>query len=154
QRFGLSRTVVAWTFFTTSALSAWSALVSSRIAARFGLVRTMVFTHLPANACLILAGIVPNATAAVTLLILRSLVSAMAVPGRQAAGVAVADPEERAAAASVTAVPRGLATGATPLLSGVLFQHTAFGWPLIIAGAMKATYDLLLLNESLDHDLK
>jgi MFS family permease len=114
----------------------------------------MVFTHLPANACLVLAGIVPSGALAVTFLLLRSLVSAMDVPARQALVMAVVEPHERPAAASVTAVPRSLATAATPLLAGVLLTHTSFGWPLIIGGVMKGTYDLLLLRESLDHDLR
>jgi predicted MFS family arabinose efflux permease len=154
QRFGFDATTIAAVLAVTAFASAFSQLASARLAARIGLVRTMVFTHLPANVCLVLAGIVGNGTLAVTFLVLRSFVSAMDVPARQALVMAVVDPSERAAAASITNVPRSLASAATPLLAGVLLRHSSFGWPLVIGGTMKAIYDLLLLRESLDHDLR
>ncbi len=154
QRFNFDSTTIGTVLAVTAFFSAYSQLLSARLAARFGLVRTMVFTHLPANACLILAGIVPNGSVAIGFLLLRATVSAMDVPARQALVMAVVEPHERAAAASVTNVPRSLAAAATPLLAGLLLDKTTFGWPLIIGGAMKAAYDLLLLRESLDHNLK
>jgi MFS family permease len=151
-RFGLSPAKTGATLAATSVLSAMSQLVSARLAQRIGLVRTMVFTHLPANAFLVLAGIVPNAGLAVTFLLIRSAMSQMDVPVRQALVMRVVDPDERAAAASITNVPRSLASALTPAMAGALFDHSTFGWPLIIAGSMKATYDVLLLLQPLDRD--
>src|SRR5207249_10665554 len=116
------------------------------------LVRTMVFTHLPANGCLILAGIVPSAPAAIAFLLARAALSQMDVPARQALFMRLVVPDERAAAASITNVPRSLATALTPALAGALLDWSKFGWPLILAGVCKATYDLLLLAQPLDRD--
>lgn len=144
-RFDLSTGSTAAVFFAVSLLSAFSQLLAGPLAARIGLVRTMVFTHLPANLFLALAAFAPNAGLAVVCLLVRSLFSQMDVPARQALVMAVVTPEERAAAASVTNVPRSLASAATPLIAGALLKATSFGWPLIIAGVGKATYDLILL---------
>ncbi len=105
----------------------------------------MAFTHLPANALLALAAFAPNGTVAITLLLIRALFSSMDVPARQSFVMAVVPEDERAAAASVTNVPRSLASAATPLLAGILLSHSTFGWPLLIAGVTKAVYDVLLL---------
>jgi predicted MFS family arabinose efflux permease len=105
----------------------------------------MVFTHLPANILLILTAFAPTIEVAFLLLILRGLLSEMDSPTRSSYVMAVVRPEERPAAASVTAVPRSLAAAVAPLLSGWLFTVTLFGWPLVIAGALKAIYDLALL---------
>jgi MFS family permease len=107
----------------------------------------MVFTHLPASLLLIATGVMPNATAAVACLLLRTCVSNMDVPARQSYVMAVVPPEERAAAASVTNVPRSLAAALPPVLAGWMLDHTSFGWPLVVGGAMKAVYDLLLLAQ-------
>jgi MFS family permease len=117
-----------------------------RIAARFGLIPTMVFTHLPANAFLILAALMPTAPLAVAFLLLRYCFTQMDVPARQAFVMSVVPPEERTSAASVTTVPRSLASGVTPVVAGVLLDATSFGWPLILAGVLKIAYDLLLLR--------
>jgi MFS family permease len=151
-RFGLSPAATGATLAAAGVLTAFSQLASARLAGRLGLVRTMVFTHLPANVFLILAGIVPSAPLAVTFLLLRAALSQMDVPARQALVMRLVDPDERAAAASVTNVPRSLATAATPALAGLMLDHTSFGWPLVIGGAMKALYDLLLLAQPLDRD--
>jgi predicted MFS family arabinose efflux permease len=105
----------------------------------------MVYTHLPANAFLILAALMPNATLAITFLLLRSALSSMDVPARQSYVMAVVPPEERAAASSVTNVPRSLASAAAPVPAGMMLEVTSFGWPLICAGALKIAYDILLL---------
>jgi len=144
-RFDLSAGVTAGVFFATGVLAGCSQLLAPRLAARLGLVRTMVFTHLPSSVFLILAAFAPNGTVAVALLLCRSLLSQIDVPARQSFVMAVVPPAERAAAAGVTNVPRSLAAAMTPLLAGVLLARTTFGWPLVIAGAMKITYDLLLL---------
>jgi MFS family permease len=147
RRFQLSVTTAGAIFFATGLLSAFSQFVSPWLAKRIGLVKTMVFTHLPSNAFLILAGIMPTAPLAVAFLCLRSLLSQMDVPARQSYVMAVVPPEERAAAASVTNVPRSLAAGLSPLIAGVLLDWSTFGWPLIVAGILKAIYDLLLLAQ-------
>ncbi len=145
ERFNLSVTVAGALLFWTGVCSAFSAFVSARIAKRIGLIRTMVFTHLPAQVLLISAALVPNLGLAVACLIARSLLSAMDVPARNSYVMAVVSPAERAAAASVTNVPRSLASALPPLAAGWMLDHSTFGWPLIIAGSLKATYDLLLL---------
>ncbi len=144
-RFDLSAGQTGAVFFAAGLLGGCSQLLAPRLARRFGLVRTMVFTHLPANALLALAAFAPNGAMAITLLLVRALFAQMDVPARQSFVMAVVSPEERAAAASVTNVPRSLASAATPLVAGVLLAHSTFGWPLIIAGLMKISYDLLLL---------
>jgi sugar phosphate permease len=106
----------------------------------------MAFTHMPANLLLAGAAFAPNGAVAVGLLLARALFAQMDVPARQAFVMAVVPPEERAAASSVTNVPRSLASAATPLLAGVLLSRSTFGWPLLIAGAMKLTYDILLFR--------
>ena len=105
----------------------------------------MAFTHIPANALLVLAAFAPNAPIAIALLLARALFAQMDVPARQAFVMAVVPADERAAASSVTNVPRSLASAATPLLAGVLLTHTTFGWPLVIAGVTKMAYDIVLL---------
>jgi MFS family permease len=143
--WGLSPGVTAAVFFAVGLLSAFSQLLAGPLAARIGLVRTMVFTHLPANLFLVLAPFAPTAGLAIACLLVRALFSQMDVPARQSLVMAVVTPEERAAAASVTNVPRSLASATTPLLAGALLKASTFGWPLIIAGLGKASYDLLLL---------
>jgi MFS family permease len=151
-RFGLSPAATGATLAASGVLTAFSQLVSARLAGRLGLVRTMVFTHLPANVLLILAGIVPSAPLAVMFLLLRAALSQMDVPARQSLVMRLVDPDERAAAASLTNVPRSLASATTPALAGLLLDHTSFGWPLIIGGSLKVLYDLLLLAAPLDRE--
>jgi len=145
QRFDLSVTATGTIFFWTGLCSAGSQLFAARLAARIGLINTMVFTHLPANICLMLVPFMPSLPLALGLLFLRSALSQMDVPARSSYVMAVVPPEERAAAASVTNVPRSLASAVGPLFAGWLLAESDFGWPLVIAGGLKATYDLLLL---------
>lgn len=147
RRFQFSLADAAQVFFAASLLSALSQLVSPRLAARLGLVRTMVYTHLPANAFLVLAALMPSPSLAVACLLLRMTLSSMDVPARQAYVMGVVAPEERAAAASVTNVPRSLGAGVAPLLAGWLLGRSSFGWPLLLAGGLKIAYDLLLLAQ-------
>lgn len=145
QKFELSTLVAGTIFFWTGVLSAFSYLVAVRIAGRFGLVNTMVFTHLPANILLVLVPFMPTLSWAVALLLARSALSQMDVPTRSSYVMAVVTPEERPAAAGLTAVPRSLASAVSPMLAGYMLSASAFGWPLVIAGGLKITYDLLLL---------
>jgi MFS family permease len=147
ERFGLSIALAGTLFFWTQVLAALSYPVSAWLAGRVGLVNTMVFTHLPSNALLTLVPFMPNLPLALTLLLARSARSSMDVPTRNSYVMAVVPPAERPAAASVTSVPRSLATAASPLLAGFLFSLSPFGWPLAIAGVCKGVYDLLLLKQ-------
>jgi predicted MFS family arabinose efflux permease len=110
----------------------------------------MVYTHLPSNLLLILAALMPTAPTAIACLLLRMCLSQMDVPARQSYVMAVVPPDERAAAATVTNVPRSLASAIAPAIGGALLTISSFGWPLIIAGALKAVYDLLLLRQFRD----
>lgn len=152
RRFDLSVATAGAFFFVAGLLSATSQLVSARLAARIGLIRTMVFTHLPANMLLIAAAFAQSAPVALGLLLGRMALAQMDVPARQAFVMSVVPPEERAAAASVTNVPRSLATALTPMLAGALFDRTLFGWPLVFAGAGKILYDLILLALFRSHE--
>ena len=144
-RFELPLHTAGTIFFAARILSAFSQLVSPWLAARIGLIETMVFTHIPANLFLIAAALMPTAPLAVACLLGRMALSQMDVPARQSYVMAIVPPEERAAAASVTNVPRSLATALSPLLAGAMLQHSSFGWPLIVGGVCKLIYDVLLL---------
>ncbi len=146
QRFDLSVTAAGTIFFWTGVLTAFSYLAAARVAARFGLINTMVYTHLPANVFLILVPFMPTLELALLFLFLRSALSSMDVPARTSYVMAVVSPGERAAAASVTAVPRSLASALSPSLAGALLSVSAFGWPLVICGVLKIVYDLSLLK--------
>ena len=145
QRFGMSLETTGVIFFWTGMLTALSYLVAVRIAARIGLVNTMVFTHIPSSICLILIPFMPALWMVIALLLVRSALSQMDVPTRSSYVMAIVSPAERPAAASVTAVPRSLASAVSPMLAGMLLSASTFGWPLLIAGSLKIVYDLLLL---------
>jgi MFS family permease len=147
ERFGIGVATIGAIFFVTSLCSAVSYFAAVPLAKRFGLINTMVFTHLPSSVFLILTAFAPTIWTAFGLLILRSLLSQMDVPTRSSYVMAVVRPEERPAAASVTAVPRSLASAVAPLLSGWLLTLSPFGWPLVLAGTLKAAYDLTLLRQ-------
>ncbi len=145
KRFGISLSAASLFFFWTSVLSALSYPLASWLARRIGLVNTMVFTHIPSSVCLIAAAFAPNLTWVLALLLVRSALSQMDVPTRTSYVMAVVTPAERAAAASVTAVPRSLASSISPAFAGVLFGPAFSGLPLILCGTLKIVYDLALL---------
>ena len=145
QTFSLSLTTAGTLFFWTGVLTALSYLVAVRIANRFGLVNTMVFTHVPANLCLIAIPFMPDLHYVIALLFIRSALSQMDVPTRSSYVMAIVTPAERPAAASITSVPRSMASAVSPFLAGYLLGVSSFGWPLLIAGAVKIVYDALLL---------
>jgi MFS family permease len=145
RRFNLSVEIAGSFFFVVGLLGAISQLASSWLAARIGRINTMVYTHVPSSALLILAPLMPGVNSTLICLLARYSISSMDVPARQSYVVAVVAPEERAAAASVTNVPRSLASALAPLPAGAMLNLTSFGWPLICAGVLKITYDLLLL---------
>jgi MFS family permease len=145
ERFDLSLTAASVFFFWSNTLAAFSFPVAARLAKRFGLVNTMVFTHIPSSLCLIVAAFVPNLTIVLALLLIRAALSQMDVPTRTSYVMAVVTPEERPAAASVTAVPRTLTSAISPTIAGALLSTTAAGAPLVICGALKIAYDVALL---------
>jgi MFS family permease len=145
QRFDLSLSAAGLFFFWSSTLSAFSYPVAAWIAKRAGLVNTMVFTHIPSSIFLILAAFSPNLYMALGLLLLRAALSQMDVPTRTSYVMAVVTPAERPAAASVTAVPRSLASAISPAISGALLMTTFSGLPLVVCGTLKIAYDLALL---------
>jgi MFS family permease len=144
QRFGFSLAESGVFFFWAGLLSAASQLAAPWVAQRIGLLNTMVFTHLPANVCLVLAALAPDAGLALTLLFVRAALSQMDVPTRSAYVMAVVTPAERAAAASFTAVPRSLAAALSPTLSGALLGAGFIALPLVACGGLKIVYDLVL----------
>ena len=144
QQFGLSLSAAGAFFFGSGLLGATSQLGAPLLAKRIGLVNTMVFTHIPASLCLIAAALSTDVGSALGLLLCRSLVSSMDVPARSAFVMSVVQPHERAAAASFTAVPRSLASAASPLLAGWLFQSGWAAAPLVACGVLKIAYDLAL----------
>jgi MFS family permease len=144
-RFEVSLGVASLVFFASGLLGALAQLGAPALARRIGLVPTMVFPHLVANACLAGLAFAPNLGVALALLGVRSLLSTFDVPARSAYVMSVVTPAERAAAASVTSVPRSLAGAAGPALAGWLFAASSFAWPLLLAGLLKGAYDLALL---------
>jgi MFS family permease len=145
RRFNISVQVAGTFFFAAGLLGSLSNFVSSALAARVGRINTMVFTHLPSNLLLIIAALMPTAGLTMLFLLLRASMSQMDVPARQSYVMAVVPPEERAAAATVTNVPRSLASAIAPLPAGAMLNQSSFGWPLICAGVLKSLYDILLL---------
>src|SRR5215467_2949564 len=146
QRFGIPLTTLSVLFFGANLLSALSFLVAVPLARRFGLLNTMVFTHLPSNVLLILVAFAPTFPIAATLLLLRQGLSQMDIPTRQAYTMALVAPEERTAAASVTSLARSVGSATSPVFSGLLLQGPLLmlGLPFVLAGTLKAAYDLTL----------
>jgi MFS family permease len=145
QKFDLSLSAAGLFFFWASTLSAFSYPVAAWLAKRIGLVNTMVYTHIPSSVFLILAAFSPNLYVALGLLLLRSALSQMDVPTRTSYVMAVVTPAERPAAASVTAVPRSLASAISPAIAGALLTTAFPGLPLVVCGTLKIAYDLALL---------
>jgi MFS family permease len=145
HRFGISLALAGAFFFWTGALSALSQLAAPWLARRIGLVNTMVFTHVPASACIIAVAFIPDVRVVFGLMFARALLSNMDTPARSSYVMAIVTPAERTAAASVTNVPRSLASAFSPALAGLLYGASAFAWPLVIGGSLKIAYDLLLL---------
>jgi MFS family permease len=144
-RFGVKPEMLGAIFFAANILAGISALLASRLAARIGLVRTMVVTHLPSNVLLILVPLMPTLPLAVLLLLIRFSISQMDVPTRQSYIMAVVSPQERSAAAGITGVARTTGAAFSPVLAGFMFARPALiNLPFFIAGALKIVYDLLL----------
>jgi MFS family permease len=146
SRHAVEPGTIGFLFFAGSLLAAASFPVAAALAGRIGLIRTMVFTHIPANLFLIAMAFVPVGAAplAAVFYLIRSLLSTMDVPARQSYVMAVVDPAERTATAGVTSLARSVSQAAGPLVGGALLVPLGLGVPLIAAGALKATYDVLL----------
>jgi MFS family permease len=145
ERFDLSLSAASVFFFWSSTLGAFSFPVAAWLSRRIGLINTMVFTHIPSSIFLIFAAMSPDLYLTLSLLLARSALSQMDVPTRTSYVMAVVTPAERTAAASVTAVPRSLASSLSPALAGALLATPFAGLPLIACGVLKIVYDLALL---------
>lgn len=145
ERFDLSVSAASVFFFWSSTLSAFSYPVAAWLSRHIGLVNTMVYTHIPSSIFLIAAAFSSNLYVVLGLLLLRSALSQMDVPTRTSYVMAVVTPAERATAASVTAVPRSLASAVGPVFAGFLLTTPFSGLPLVVCGVLKIAYDLGLL---------
>jgi len=147
-RFGVKPAMLGGIFFGANILAGISALLASRLASRIGLVRTMVFTHLPSNILLLLIPLMPSLRLATTILLFRFSISQMDVPTRQSYTMAVVRPEERSAAAGITGVARTVGASIPPMFVGLMFARPAWiNAPFFIAGILKIVYDLLLYRQ-------
>ncbi len=144
-KFGVQPALLGAIFFGANILAGISALSAAWVAARIGLIRTMVFTHLPSNVLLILVPFMPSLGLAIALLLLRFSISQMDVPTRQSYTMAVVAPDERSAASGVTGVARTIGASLSPVISGVFIANPALlSLPFVISGGLKIVYDLAL----------
>ena len=144
-RYGADEGMLGTLFFGANLLAGGSALLATRLADRIGLVRTMVFTHIPSNILLCLVPLMPNFWLAVAMLLLRACISQMDVPVRQSYTMAVVAPDERSAASGITTVARSVGAAVSPLLGGLLIANPLlFSAPFFVAGGLKIIYDLTL----------
>ena len=144
-RFGADEGLLGSLFFGANLLAGVSALLATRLAEHIGLVRTMVYTHIPSNILLCLVPLMPHLWLAVAMLLLRASISQMDVPARQSYTMAVVAPDERSAASGITTVARSVGAAASPLLAGLFMASPQlFAAPFFIAGGLKIVYDLLL----------
>jgi MFS family permease len=147
-RFGANPRTLGVIFFWANVFAGVSALLASRLASYFGLIKTMVFTHIPSNILLIVVPLMPNLTLAIGVLLLRFSISQMDVPTRQSFTMAVVRPEERSAAAGITGVARTTGAAMAPLFAGLMFARPSLiNVPFFLAGTLKIIYDLLLYKE-------
>jgi MFS family permease len=143
-RFGVGAGLLGGIFFGANLFAAASSLAAARLAARFGLVNTMVWTHIPSNILLMLVPLMPDQWLAIAVLLARFAISQMDVPTRQSYTMAVVAPDERSAAAGVTSIARTLGSAASPALTGLLLGAAFFSAPFLVAGGLKIAYDLSL----------
>ena len=145
SRFGMDPAALGALIFGANLLAGLSALAAGPLARRFGLIRTMVFTHLPSNVLLLLVPFMPTLPLAAGVLLVRFSISQMDVPTRQSYTIAIVAPDERSAAAGVTGIARSLGVAASPLIAAPLYLSAALAWtPFVIAGSLKIVYDVLL----------
>jgi MFS family permease len=144
-RFGVEPGVLGSIFFGANILAGISALLAGSLARRFGLINTMVFTHIPSNILLMLVPLMPSLPLAIGVLLLRFSISQMDVPTRQSYTMAVVSPDERSAASGVTTIARSVGAAISPSLTGIFLSIPALlSAPFFLAGGLKIVYDLLL----------
>jgi predicted MFS family arabinose efflux permease len=144
-RFGVEPAALGAIFFGANIFAGISALAAAWVAARIGLVNTMVFTHLPSNVLLMLVPLMPNLPLAIAVLFARFSISQMDVPARQSYTMAVVAPDERSAAAGITGIARSIGAAISPAIAGACFSNPSLlGAPFLLAGALKIIYDVLL----------
>lgn len=147
-RFGVESGILGSIFFGANILAGVSALLAVRLANKFGLINTMVFTHIPSNILLLLVPLMPSLSLAIAVLLMRFSISQMDVPTRQSYTMAVVAPDERSAASGVTAIARSVGAAVSPVLTGLLFSiPVLFSAPFFLSGGLKIIYDLLLYRE-------
>jgi len=144
RRYGVDEAALGSIFFGANILAGMSALAAGRMANRFGLINTMVFTHIPSNILLILVPLMPNLGLAILALLIRFSISQMDVPTRQSYTMAVVAPDERSAASGVTTIVRSIGAGLAQQVTGLLFAASLLSWPFFLAGGLKIVYDLAL----------
>jgi predicted MFS family arabinose efflux permease len=144
-KFGVEPATLGAIFFGANILAGISALSAARLARKFGLINTMVFTHIPSSILLILVPLMPNLTLAIVVFLLRFTISQMDVPTRQSYTMAVVKPEERSAASGVTNVVRSVGASISPAMCGrLLASPSLMSVPFFLAGGLKILYDLIL----------
>jgi predicted MFS family arabinose efflux permease len=145
QKFGVEPAVLGSIFFGANILAGISALLAARIAAKFGLINTMVFTHVPSNILLMLVPLMPTLPLAIIVLLLRFSISQMDVPTRQSYTMAVVEPDERSAASGVTSIARSVGAAISPSLTGVFLAVPGLlSLPFLLSGGLKIIYDILM----------
>ena len=144
-RFNVQPAILGSIFFGANILAGLSALSAAWVASRIGLIRTMVFTHIPSNILLILVPLMPNLPLAIAMLLVRFSISQMDVPTRQSYTMAVVAPDERSAAAGITGIARTTGASLSPVFTGPLLANAALmNFPFFLSGGLKIVYDLLL----------
>lgn len=143
-RFGVAPAVLGSIFFGANLFAGLSALAAARLAARFGLINTMVWTHIPSNLLLMLVPLMPNLPLAILVLLARFSLSQMDVPTRQSYIMAVVAPDERSAAAGITAIARTIGSAIAPTITGAFLGASLLSLPFFFAGSLKIVYDVLL----------
>ncbi len=143
-RFGVDPATLGAIFFGANIFAGISSLAAARIAAKAGLINTMVWTHIPSNVLLMLVPLMPNLPLAITLLLARFSISQMDVPTRQSYTMAVVEPSERAAASGITTIARSVGASISPALTGAMLGASLVSAPFFIAGGLKIIYDLIL----------
>jgi MFS family permease len=144
-RFNVQPAILGGIFFGANILAGLSALSAAWVASKIGLIRTMVFTHIPSNILLILVPLMPNLPLAIAMLLMRFSISQMDVPTRQSYTMAVVSPDERSAAAGITGIARTTGASLSPVVTGPLLANAALmNLPFFLSGGLKIVYDLLL----------
>jgi MFS family permease len=154
-KFGADLTLLSYIFSIAGVLTAFSFLVSARIADRIGLINTMVFTHIPSNILLILVAFSPNLSMAVAFYLARMALSQMDVPARQSYIISIVKDDERTAAAGITNISRNITQAISPSIAGSILQSISLAFaPFLLGGLLKIVYDIVLYLQFKRYDIK